>query len=378
LHVLFLTEYPCDPAERPGGLEAVSRLLAERLTARPDVRLTVLTCESGLEEEREDSVNGVRVVRIPSPRPKIVTRVVRDTPRIAEAIRRIAPDLVHSHLGCHTYAALRTGLPTVWTVHGITLNQRQDWKGLSGWLRGATYDYLDRASLKRVRHIIEISPYVRNVFSRFTRARFYPLENPVDPGFFRVPGGGREGRVLTVGSIEPRKGTRVLLEAARILRDEGRAMSLHIVGGPKDEGYHRQALRFVSEHGLEGCVSFRGVLTGEDLAREYEEASICTLPSREETAPVTILEAMAAGRPVVATRVSGHPWLVDDGKTGLLVDPSDARDLARGLGALLRDPGLCRRMGEAGREEARRRFHPDLIVEGTARVYRTILERERP
>ena len=373
MNVLFLTDYPREPAGNPGGLGAVARTLAPRIAALPGIDLTVLTCESGIAGEIESFDQGVRCLYIPSPRPRLATRVVRDVRVVARRARELSPDLIHAHLAWYAVAALRTGIPTVWTVHGVTRNQKADWKGLGGKLRGMVYGAVDRRCLERIRHIIAISPYVRETFSPFTAARFHPVENPVEERFFQVRGAGREGRILTVGSIEPRKGTLVLLRAARLLRDRGVPFSLHLVGTSKDDPYHREAQAYVREAGLGDRVVFQGIRTGEALRRAYEEACLCVLASREETAPVTILEAMAAGRPTVATRVGGDPWLVRDGETGFLVEHNDPEALARQMEVLLRDPARRARMGANARQEAEARFRPDHIARQTAGVYREIL-----
>jgi len=377
MNVLLLLDYPRDPTANPGGPESVVQLLAERLCQEADLRLSVLTCEPGLEKALQIQRDRVLYSYIASPRPKVVTRVVRDTPRIEREIRRISPDLIHSHLARYTLPSLRTGIPTLWTVHGITLNQKSDWQGISGALRGFTYDTIDRWCLKRVRHIIEISPYVRQVFSRYTRARFHPIENPVDDRYFRIEGQPAAGRILVVGSMEPRKATLHLVEAAGILREKGIPFTLHLVGRSKDDAYYRKVITCIQEKRLGDHVKLRGVQVGERLLREYAEASVCAMASREETAPMTILEAMAAGKPVAATRVGGNPWLVREGETGFLVDYGDRATLADRLERLLRAPEDRERMGRNARAEAEQRFRPEIIARKTAEVYRSVLAETR-
>ena len=369
MHVLLLADLLRNPAENPGGVQAVIDALAERLPRYPGIKISTLTCEQGLARETRVERNGIQHIFIPSPTPKIVTRVVRDPFAVARAIKAIRPDLIHSHLNVYTYAALKTGIPTVWTVHGITVNQKKDWRGVRGLARAWTYEALDRYCLKRVGHIIEISPYVREVFSRFTRACFHPIENPVATRFFEIESSEVPGRLLSVGSIEPRKGTLVLLQALRRLLERGARPTLHLVGRSKDDAYYREVRDFIDRHHLAGHVTLPGALTGEDLYREYSQAQVCVLASREETAPVMILEAMAAAKPVVATAVGGVPWLVRDGVNGFLVRFGDFEGLASRIELLLSDQSLCSRIGSENRAEASKRFRPELIAEKTFRVY---------
>ncbi len=373
MHVLLLADLLRDPTENPGGVQAVIDALAERLPSYPGIRITTLTCEKGISREIRMRRNGILQVFIPSPTPKILTRIVRDTSAVTKAIRTISPDLIHAHLNLYAYAALKTGLPTVWTIHGITVHQKADWRGLSGLARGWTYEALDRYCLKRVKHIIEISPYVRQVFSSLTNACFYPVENPVASRFFCLENNEIPGRILSVGSIEPRKGTLVLLEAIRYLITKGIQCSLHLVGRSKDDAYYKKVLHFIDHYRLSGHVRLLGALSGEHLYREYAQAQVCVLASREETAPVMVLEAMAAAKPTVATRVGGVPWIIEDGRTGFLVDYGDPRALAERIHVLLSDQAVRSYLGQQSRMVAHKRFHPELIAEKTFAVYRKIL-----
>jgi glycosyltransferase involved in cell wall biosynthesis len=95
--------------------------------------------------------------------------------------------------------------------------------------------------------------------------------------------------------------------------------------------------------------------------------------SRQETAPLCIAEAMAAGKPVVSNRICGIPYMVDDGVTGLLAEAGDIEGFARHMSRLLADPAGAAQMGLAGREKALRLYHPDRVAEETLRVYHLML-----
>src|SRR5262249_6596874 len=96
-----------------------------------------------------------------------------------------------------------------------------------------------------------------------------------------------------------------------------------------------------------------------------------------EALPNVLLESMAAGAPVVSTRVGGTPEVVEDGVTGLLVPPGNAGALAQAIDRLLSDPDLAVRLGQSGREFGRRRFSMDAMVRATERLYHTLLEKRR-
>jgi glycosyltransferase involved in cell wall biosynthesis len=115
----------------------------------------------------------------------------------------------------------------------------------------------------------------------------------------------------------------------------------------------------------------------ENLCALYATLDICALSSSNEGTPVAIIEAMAAARSVVATAVGGVPDVVDDGRTGILVEPGNAAALAVALGHLARDPTERSRLGAAARREVERRFSPERLVDDIDRLYREALAEKR-
>jgi glycosyltransferase involved in cell wall biosynthesis len=157
--------------------------------------------------------------------------------------------------------------------------------------------------------------------------------------------------VLYAGRLSPEKGILDLVEAAR-------GLPLTVVG----DGPLRAAV-----------PSARGFVPHRELARLYGRAAVVACPSRREGFGVVCAEAMAHGRPVVATAVGGHLDLVVDGETGLLVPPGDVGALREALERLLGDPELRRRLGAAGRERARERFGWERVTAATLAAYEEAL-----
>lgn len=155
----------------------------------------------------------------------------------------------------------------------------------------------------------------------------------------------RSIRFICVGRLSPEKGQRGVIEAMRDLRERRIAAQLELVG----DGPERVALETsVAAMGLNDTVTFSGALPeGEALAR-ITQADVLVLPSFMEGLPMVLVEAMALGKPVIASAVAGVPELVRDVENGLLVRASDWQSLSNAMAELAADPGLRRKLGEAG------------------------------
>jgi glycosyltransferase involved in cell wall biosynthesis len=188
---------------------------------------------------------------------------------------------------------------------------------------------------------------------------------PVE-AYARTPTGHDVPRVLYVGLLTPRKGVVDLLTAARLLRDREIPHELWLLGGTPDEGPTAEA---EVRAALDGTARLLGTRPPEEMPAAFAEADVFCLPSWWEAMPLSILEAMAAGLPVVATDVGDVARAVEHGVTGLVVPAHDPEGLAEALATLLADPDLRRRMGAAGRERATTRFSSGVTARQVSALY---------
>jgi glycosyltransferase involved in cell wall biosynthesis len=162
-----------------------------------------------------------------------------------------------------------------------------------------------------------------------------------------------------------------LLEAGKVLA--GRLLGkfrIVFIGPTRDEGYLDTMKSYVSENGLEDCVTILPGRAQEDLPDAYEAADVIAFPSLSEGLGLTALEAFAMKKPVVAYRTGGLPEVVRDGTTGALVDRGDVRALAGALAELLVHPERCRELGENGRKLVDSEFNPKVLAERYMDLYR--------
>jgi glycosyltransferase involved in cell wall biosynthesis len=176
-------------------------------------------------------------------------------------------------------------------------------------------------------------------------------------------------RVLYAGPITPRKGLLDLLEASRLLGERGVRHEVVLAGGTPAEGAEAEA----QVHAAAGeQVRFLGPQPHEAMPELYRSADLYCLPSWWEAMPLSVLEAMASGLPVVASEVGDIPRAVSDGVTGRVVPPRDPRALAKALEPLLTDPELRQKYGEAGRRRAEEQFDLATTIEAIDRLYREL------
>jgi glycosyltransferase involved in cell wall biosynthesis len=268
-------------------------------------------------------------------------------------------DIVHFHTKRAHALALWLGRSTNGCKRVVT--RRMDYAVKRGWYTSYLYNRCTDG-------VVAISHAIGELLERagVEPRKIRVIHSGIDPAPFAAAAASRSlPRVVgTTAALVERKGQRYLLEAAALLERRGVRLEYRFAGqGPERAALERHAARL----GLGDRVRFVGFVG--DIAGFLESVDIFVLPSLYEGLGVAILEAMAAARPVVATRVGGIPEIVEDGATGLLVAPRDAGQLADAIARLAGEEGLARRMGEAGRERVRERFTIERMAQENETFY---------
>jgi glycosyltransferase involved in cell wall biosynthesis len=184
----------------------------------------------------------------------------------------------------------------------------------------------------------------------------------------RVPLVGVVSRLQRLKGLEP------FLEAAAVVARRFREVRFLIVGdaGPEDRSYRAGLTELAWRLGLGDRVVFAGLRT--DVPELLACVTVSVMPSLDEALSNALLESMAAGVPVVATRVGGTPEAIEDGVTGVLVPPNEPDALANAICRVLADPSLGARLGRAARQAAAERFSTRQMVQATEQLYESLLE----
>ena len=329
---------------------------------------------------------GIEVTSIPGLQREVSpiadARVVRE---LADLIRRLQPHVLHTHtakagaVGRLAARVVGRDRPpvVVHTFHGHTL------RGYFGPTKERAYRKIERALAREADALIAVSPEVRDELVELGVApasHFAVIRLGIELSE-RMEGAER-GKALRaslgipperftvgwVGRMTAVKQAPDVLRAVRLLHERGVDAALVLVGdGPDREQLQELARKL----GIEDATRFVGFQ--DDVGPWFNTFDALLLPSRSEGTPVSAIETLASGRPVVATRVGGVPDVVEDGVDGFLVDVGDMEAAAGHLARLAEDPALRARMGAAGSERTVRRYRVERLVDDIDRLYRALL-----
>ncbi len=355
LRVALVALFPAPGIRAPGGVRAVVQNLVRGLRAYEDLQLQVVHCHSDIATSSTVEDNGVAVHYIAVSGRRIIPNTLKAIGKVSQLLRELQPDVVNAHAAHYAIAALRSGCPTLLTIHGIVRREAEVYTStLFDRLRFLLENGYERYALRRVRDIVAISPYVLNEYRDRSDAHWHRIDNPLPPELFELPNLEEAGQLLYPGTIDERKNVLDLVRAMSIVREAVPDARLRIAGRTTNQAYYRQVEALITSQKLQDNVALLGLLDADAMLQEYARSAAVVLASRQETAPMAVIEAMAAGKPVVATRVGGVPDLIEDGRTGYLVDAGDVTSLARKSIKLLQDDDLRRQMGHRAREVAQR------------------------
>ncbi|MBW1779230.1 MAG: glycosyltransferase family 4 protein [Deltaproteobacteria bacterium] len=396
-----------------GGTETVILETCKRLLEMG--HHTEIICPNALAQKDREVMGGIRISRVPYFYPYLglsdaakqlldrkggnlfsfaLMRVLKQYPDL---------DLIHLHTakrpgGIGRYVATKRGIPYVVSLHGGMFDVPDEevgawtaptkgafeWGKILGWWVGSRRVLEDAAAILCVGQEEQ-----RQTLRRFPEKRVLHLPNGVDPDRFAV--GNREGFrkqyqipldalvMLMVGRMDPQKNQLFAVDALPQLIQITPRVHLVMVGPVTNAPYSRKVSLRIDAAGLQDRVTVIDGLDAEsqELVDAYHGADIFLLPSIHEPFGIVILEAWAAGLPVIATRVGGIPSFVNDGRDGFLFDVNDPGGLLNAFKILLEAPEKTHELIMAGRVKARTQYSWDTVTQSLVKIYEEAV-REHP
>ncbi|MGD0498371.1 MAG: glycosyltransferase [Bryobacteraceae bacterium] len=300
-------------------------------------------------------------------------------PRLRAALREFQPDLIQSHAVKSHFLVRAGGLHR--TAPWLAFHHGYTWPDV----RARLYNQLNRWSLRGARKVLTVSSSFRGELMRFgvDPSRIEVIHNAIDPQWgsaersaearsewrARLRIGPEEKVVVAVGRLSAEKDHRTLLLAAHRLRDSLRLRLVVVGDGPERE----RIVEMARELGLREGITLTGQVPS--AAPYYGVADAAALSSRSEGSPNALLEAMAAGVPVVATSVGGIPEIVSHDRSALLVPPGDPAALARALALVLTDETLGRRLAKEAHDLVVRSYSPAVRTNRLVQIYAEVCGR---
>ncbi len=289
---------------------------------------------------------------------------------IRKVLRKIRPHVVHGQ-GTERYAGLAaafSGFPSLLTIHGNmravarALGARPfSFHGVTGWL--------EALAVRQCGGVICLSSYTRRQVAPLAR-RLWDLPNAVGEAYFQVERRSDPiPRLLCAGTICAYKNQNALIRALEPLAARA-AFRLVFAGTLDQTAYSREFQQLVAER---PWCEYLGRVAPDQIRAELSRAFLLVHPSLEDNCPMVILEAMAAGVPVVASTCGGIPELVRPGQTGFLCAPDDGEAFRSAIEQLLSDPATANSLGAHARAIAQMEFEPETVARKHLTVYREFL-----
>ncbi len=298
------------------------------------------------------------------------------------AIRRQQPDLVHIHFCSKTdfwkhaiclVAAQLHGIPVVYHLHGGNFDKYYAAQGALG--RKAIDALYARAD-----SVVALSTYWKQYLEDFVDpAKITIINNPIDCARLspqvRTPVASRQPDLLLLGSLGRRKGHYDSIEALVTVRQKHSQARLIFAGAEEDLGARERLGQLAADRGVEEGVVFLGPVGFEKKLQLLHESRALILPSYGENMPISILEGMAAGTPVVGSRVGAVPEVLSNGEVGHLIDAGNVEQLAQAILQVLDYPEQADRMADAAQIRARRLWDTSHTARQVGDLYRRLLDR---
>lgn len=340
--------------------------------------IDVVTILNDIDNEISDELfPNIHVTYLPAI--KILPRSLTDPYIIKAYLKNKVYDLIHAHYPIALLHILNHHVPLVLTLHGIIWEEKKFVK--NRYVNFFYHDYnthVIKKILSEIDGFVAISPYVIHKLTEaglpLNQNKIYQINNSISTAYLNINNSLEEHIIFYPAKISELKNQRAAIEAIKLLKERCKQIKL-IFSGIPDKQYLKSVLDEVKSNGLTDYVEYVGVLNREQMLDYYKKASIVMLLSYQETQPMVILEAMAAGIPVIASNLQSISSIIEHGTTGYLVDPNDFESISAYIIALIENKNKRILMGFNAKEKALKYYNPHLAAEKTIEMYKSVLRK---
>jgi len=355
-----------------GGVEAVLNNLKHGINQyEPDINLKIV---SGSNKARAKIEVDNDITYIRHPKVKFGSIFLSSYPyRVKNFLKKSDFDVLNYHSMDFSYYGYKIRDKLLLTLHGVPQEEKKFFPKYKQPFYHLLYVKRFEKILKYLRYLVSINPYGKEFIKNKTNAIVFDICNPITDEFFDINNEPQENRILYVGVISRMKNLLTLIKALNLVKSENKDFKLIVAGRIGDKDYFNQITAYVNKYSLTNNIEYLGIIAGKQKLEEFSKMSFLILPSLNENAPMVIPEAFAAGRPVIASNVGGIPYMVNDEKNGLLIEPKNEKDIADKIIYFLKNPDIKKSMGSNGKKYAQTYHSLKTVVKKYKNAYEEIM-----
>ena len=374
----MLCDYPLDASDIFGGTSAAAYNLVEALLKYTNININTYSFNPDIKSTQSyhKENNRLKIFRFPA---KFKYRNLINFADIRYNFKKFLNkekvDIIHAQgEDLYSILAVDSGLPNVFTIHGIRLKEIEIEIEKTGLIR---YFFRKRAinSIhKKASNIIAINEYTKSQIPHFSNARVWIVKNAIAEKYFNLyrEEHPKTGHILLAGGIRKRKDIITALKAIKNIINENIDVILHITG-PIEPEYSVEVNVLINNYNLKNNVIIHGLVHEEELMNLYKEADLYLLTSIEESSPISIVEAMAVGKPIVATNVGGIKEMVEEGGNAFLTEVKNDKEIAKSIKKVVTNRNLRNDFSAKSHDIASNNWSSKAVALDTYKIYKEIL-----
>ncbi len=379
MKLLMFGTLPINLAEISGGVETVSVNLLQGLKNRKDISVTFVSFSEEIQQQyKVDYSDNVQIQYLPLKYPRLILIDYLMNRRVLlDVLKGLKPDIIH--IQAVSPALIRFwGVPKsnlIVTQHGVYKEEIKFTKGLKEKAKFYFKLWIEKYYYPKFKNKIFISEYGERSTKTSHGDKNCIINNPINPSFYNYSVSfNHTNNLIYVGWISIRKNPLMILKAMLELREEGIVFNLDLVGKFKEKHYQTELESYISDHKMDDQVTFRGGLTQNEVVNELTKDSIFVLPSKVENAPLSISEAMAMGKVIIATDVGGVSEMFENETSGFLLDKENPQSALVSVLKRIHNKEIdLSEIATNAHNLAKKCYDPDVVISKTLDFYQTTM-----